>query len=169
MGKEVSGKEGFISNKTQKGKAELEGCSYSLSLLQLFIPSKTKLTMRLTKLLFVLVAILAIIYIFGLTIAPGNCSQIGECKQCWSTEPTNVTSELCPSAAPCIASPAQQQHNAVVDVLLCACGVAKDKEYSDTNLNKEIETVLSTITEDKAITAKQVCDSTGFLTKRQYG
>ena len=128
--------------------------------------------MRYQKIILLSVAVLAIIYVFGLIVPRDNCSTIGECMQCWETEPLTVQSELCPSAAPCVASPAQQQHNAIVDVLLCACDNAKKNNYANQNLNKEIETVLvvSNITGDSIITARQFCDSPGLLlTKRQYG
>lgn len=124
--------------------------------------------MLFKKIILVTAALVVMVYIFGTTIPKGNCSRIGECKQCWETEPVNLTSELCANARVCTATAAQQQHNAVVDVLLCACAKAKEKEYTDAALNKDIESVLSALTDDKTITAKQVCDS-GFLTKRQYG
>lgn len=125
--------------------------------------------MLFKRTILVVAALLAIVYLFGLSIPPGNCSTIGECRQCWSLETTNVTSEFCPNpAVACEAKPAQQQHNAVVDVLLCACAAAQGNEYTDTGLNSQIESVWTTITQDKTITAKQICDS-GFLTKRQYG
>lgn len=126
--------------------------------------------MLMTKVLFVIVALLAIIYMFGLSIPPDNCSSIGTCRQCWSREPVNISSELCPNpAVACIATASQQQHNAVVDVLLCACAAAQGNEYTDAGLNSQIEGVWTTITQDRTITAQQLCGSSGLLTKRQYG
>jgi hypothetical protein len=122
----------------------------------------------LRVLLFVIFALVAL-YAFGLTVVPDNCSQIGQCRQCWSTEQIELKSELCPNPAiECTASPAQQQHNAVVDALLCACENAKENGYADDKLNKEIEDVVAVLT-NTAVAAKQVCDSPGLvLTKRQY-
>lgn len=125
--------------------------------------------MRIPKLFIVPVVLLAIIYVFGLTIAPGNCSQIGTCKQCWNDEAINLTSDLCAQGTNCTASPAQQQHNIVVDVLLCGCALAKEKDYTDTGLNNEIESALAAFTGDTTLTARGVCDSPVILTKRQYG
>jgi len=127
--------------------------------------------MRIGKLILVPLAVVAIIYLFGLTISPGNCSTIGTCRQCWNNEATNLTSDLCPvPGTQCTASPAQQQHNAVVDVLLCGCALAQEKDYTDTGLNNEIESALAAFTGDTTLTARGVCDSPGLLlTKRQYG
>ncbi len=126
--------------------------------------------MRFKKYILAAVALVAAFYIFGLTVPADNCSAIGNCRQCWSRETTEVQSELCPTAAPCNATAAQQQHNAVVDVLLCACSAAQQKQYTDESLNKEIETVAGIITNAQSLSARQLCDSPGLLlTQRMYG
>lgn len=118
-----------------------------------------------------------------------NCSQIGPCRNCWSTSAAEVTSDLCPSKEPCTAQPYLQQRNAVVDTLLCACTNAK----SDSSLNKQIEdayfamlggcpdNVLAVPVEQREsrgifclevepVSAKDLCDSPGqYLSKRPYG
>ncbi len=125
--------------------------------------------MRFKKYIIMAVVLVAAFYIFGLTVPADNCSVIGDCRQCWGRETTEVQSEFCPTAAPCNATAAQQQHNAVVDVLLCACSAAQQKQYADKSLNKEIETVAVLVTNSQ-ISAQQLCDSPGILlTKRQYG
>jgi len=88
-------------------------------------------------------AIIAIIFFASLWVIgffnASNRSQVGPCRNCWSNSAIEVTSELCPTDEPCIAEPFLQQHNAVVDTLLCACTNAGNSGYADASTNKQIE------------------------------
>jgi hypothetical protein len=119
-----------------------------------------------------LVGFIAALYVIGGFMGPASqsCSQISVCKACWSTTSLNVTSDLCPNiTSPCEAAPAQQQHNAVVDVLTCACTQAKAGDYADTKLNGEIESVLAALT-GYDMDTQQFCGNPGLLlSKWRYG
>ena len=116
--------------------------------------------------------ILIAMLIYGLSIS-GQCAEIDGCKACWKMMPVTVTSELCPDPnQPCVAEPYLQQHNALVDMVICACGKAESKEYPgtypNTALNRRIESVLKTMT-NYTITASEVCEQPGLvLTKIRY-
>lgn len=99
-----------------------------------------------------------------------TCAQLGACTGCWKNEPVNVSeSELC-SAPSCVAEPALQRRNAIVDVLVCACENAKKKEYTDTTLNSQIESAVRQATNGTTVTASQLCENPGILlTKVAYG
>ena len=123
-----------------------------------------------------------------------NCSRIDGCNNCWSSSEVQVTSDLCPIAdQPCNTTPFLQQHNAVVDTLVCACASAKSADYSDPGLNKQIEdayfAMLGGCTDDvlavpiqtrerngvfcvdaQPLSVRQLCESPGqYLAKRPYG
>ncbi len=124
--------------------------------------------MMFRYILIVIGVILFAMLIYGLTLGE-TCTEIGSCRACWSTVPVTITSELCPDPAkPCTAEPYLQQHNALVDMILCACEQAVAGDYSDTELNSNIESAVKEMT-GYTVTASQVCDQPGMiLTKRSY-
>ncbi|MBI2076502.1 MAG: hypothetical protein HYT72_04615 [Candidatus Aenigmarchaeota archaeon] len=114
-----------------------------------------------------------LLYAIGSTVnfnVSETCAQVGPCSGCWKDEPVNVSeSELC-FAPPCIAEPALQRRNAIVDILVCACETAKKKEYTDATLNSQIESAVRQATNGTTVTASQLCENPGILlTKVAYG
>ena len=124
-----------------------------------------------------LVAIFAVgfvlLYAIGSTVNfnfSETCAQVGPCTGCWKDGPVNVSeSELC-SAPSCIAEPALQRRNAIVDVLVCACQNAKTKSYTDATLNSQIESAVRQATNGTTVITSQLCENPGILlTKVAYG
>jgi len=117
-----------------------------------------------------LLIIIIFLLLFGLAQFVGSsCSAIGGCKQCWDTVSRDVYSDLCPSSDPCWAEAHEMQHNALVDLLLCACKNAKASDYSDENINKQITDVYKVMS-GYDIQIQELCDSPSlYLTKWSYG
>ncbi|MBI2578942.1 MAG: hypothetical protein HYW26_04490 [Candidatus Aenigmarchaeota archaeon] len=119
-------------------------------------------------------AVMIIILVFGLLYIGGSvlgeqCISIDEFRECWKTVDTTVTSDLCPTPQPCLATAQAQQHNAISNVLVQACEKAKKSSYSDAALNKRIEEVAKAFT-GYDIPAQQLCGNPGsVLTRQQYG
>ncbi len=110
------------------------------------------------------IAIIAFIFLgifagIGLFSAQ-NCSQIGACRNCWSSSAIELTSasELCRNP-PCTAESYLQQHNAIVDTFLCAC------EAKDDALDKQIEEKYFAWREE-LLSAEEICSIS--LSKRSY-
>lgn len=123
--------------------------------------------MRTPYLLAIIFVVLGISFLYGITVAE-QCVSIDEFKGCWSTIDRTVSSELC-AKSPCTAKPADQQHNAVVDVLLGACQKTRSSNYENANLNKRIEEVANTFT-GYSVDARTLCEQPGLvLVKRRYG
>jgi hypothetical protein len=129
--------------------------------------------MRFRYIYLVVIIILIAAFIYGLSISE-RCTEIDGCKACWKMMPVTVTSELCPNPnQSCVAEPYLQQHNALVDMILCACEKAESKEYQgtypNTELNHKIEGVIAVMT-NYIVTANEICSQPGMLlTKRMYG
>ncbi|MBI4018317.1 MAG: hypothetical protein HY368_01800 [Candidatus Aenigmarchaeota archaeon] len=124
--------------------------------------------MEIKFLLILLGMVFAILYIGGAVLGE-QCVEIDEYRGCWKTVDTTVTSDLCPTAQPCLATAQAQQHNAISDVLLKACVKASTNGYKDAALNKRIEEVAKSFT-GYDITAQQLCGNPGsVLTRQQYG
>ena len=118
---------------------------------------------------FIIAAVVIIFLIlFGLGAALSEkCVEISGCRSCWKTTPVVVQSELC-SNKTCLAQPADQQNNAIVDSVLCACGKAKSSSYADESANRKIQDVVSEFSHYN-ITANELCEQPGlFLAKRSY-
>jgi len=119
------------------------------------------------------VLVVSVLYVIGGT-AGDQCSSIGNCKACWKTVVITVNSTYCPTNAPCIAQPYQQQRNALVDMLTCACSTASFAQYQDATINRRIEEVVKEMT-GATIDAQSFCEDQyggtgGFvLTKYSYG
>lgn len=118
-----------------------------------------------------MLAAIAIIFfmLLGLgAVVSERCIDIGGCKACWKTTAVVVKSELCPNSSACLARPADQQNNAIVDAVICGCGKAKASNYGDAELNKKIEDVINQFTRYN-ISASEACEQAGtFLVKRSY-
>ena len=98
-----------------------------------------------------------------------NCVDISGCKKCWKTTQA-VMSEplLCGGNSSCLAQPQDQQNNAIVDAVFCACTGARDGAYGNEQLNRKIESVVSTFA-GYNLTVNQICDQPGtFLSKVSY-
>ena len=119
--------------------------------------------------LMLVVFVIILLFVTGSFLSE-NCSEIGNCKNCWKAVPVAVPagSALCTSNVTCQAKPADQQYNAVVDTLMCACTEAKDSNYADSELNSEISAVLKEIT-GLEMGAEPLCENPGIiLVKRLY-
>ncbi|MFH1420907.1 MAG: hypothetical protein ABIG30_02970 [Candidatus Aenigmatarchaeota archaeon] len=105
--------------------------------------------------LLVIVFILAIVAIGYVTIPP-SCYEISDCKACWASTEQFGTSQYCPTAESCKIEPYIDQHNALVDVLLCACSKASSANYADPQLNRDINSLYQTFVGGQAIT-QEIC------------
>lgn len=117
--------------------------------------------------------LLMAVIVFAIFIYTGNRNveqaiSIDGCSAAFSTEPAFVTSDLCASGKTCVAKPEDRQNNAVVDVLLCACGKAKDAKYADASLNEKIRSLVSSFY-GYPLSAEQLCEQPVLLAKRNYG
>lgn len=90
-------------------------------------------------LLIILFIFVALYYLGG--FLGKQCSSIavdGCPRACWNIVRTSMTSELCPSNEPCMVEPYKMQHNAIVDLLSCACEKARKDDYKNQDLNIKI-------------------------------
>ncbi len=118
--------------------------------------------------------LIIVLYALGSMLSE-QCVSIDGCKGCWYTVKKEITSELCPTAnKKCIAEPYKMQHNALVDVLLCACAKAKKVNYEDEELNRKIIDVYKQMNCPRNVlnceisaSVTDVCEK-GLLTKWKY-
>lgn len=116
----------------------------------------------------IIIAIIAIVFtVYGFTLSE-QTFRIGQCKATFSVfEKTVTDAELCPVSGTCQARPEIQQHNAAVDVLLCACDNARNTGYADSEQNRNIEDLARFIVGD--LTAQVICDNLpSIVTKQAY-
>lgn len=114
----------------------------------------------------VLLVVVIVLYIIGGLVGE-QCVVIGGCKGCWSATDKTITSEMCPTAEPCRAQPYQQQRNAVVDVILCACQEAAASGYADADMNTAIQNLHSLYFTPATIT--EICGGQTVMSKIMYG
>jgi len=101
---------------------------------------------------------LIVMYAIGFFLTPTSCVEIGTCSSCWQPNNVSLTSDYCPNpSVACNAKPIDQQHNAVVDTLFCACNTAKSNNYADKALNDRIEQVFTNFF-NKQVSARELCD-----------
>ena len=117
--------------------------------------------------------LVVLIIIFGIFLYTGNRNaeqtvSIGDCSGKFYKDNVTVTSDLCAKGKTCIAKPEDQQNNAVVDVVLCACAKAKSGNYADASMNGNIENLTKSFF-GYTMAAKDLCDQPVILTKRNYG
>jgi len=94
---------------------------------------------------------------------------IADCHGEWSAISRNIESPLCPEAGkPCASQPFVDQHNAIVDTLLCACGKAKQgNAYPNVAINDQITSSWREHT-GQSVSVNDVCEG-GVLVKWRYG
>ncbi len=116
----------------------------------------------------IVVIVLVVLFVLGSFLGAQRIDIAG-CTAEWKTVDVTVqSSPLCPSAT-CTAHPDAQQHNAIVNAMVCACEKAKAVQYTDTAINSRIQDVTKSFF-GYDITAQQLCDSPGeFLVERSYG
>jgi parvulin-like peptidyl-prolyl isomerase len=117
----------------------------------------------------IVVVIFVILVIAGFFMGDQQIDVAG-CTAKWKTTAITVQkSELC-GQSQCVAQPAEQQHNAIIDALLCACDKAKTANYADENANKRIEEVVSLALNYQA-SAQGICEQSGLplFVKHAYG
>lgn len=117
--------------------------------------------------------LLLAVIVIGIFLYTGNRNaeqviSIGGCSASFSGQPRTVVSELCINGTVCTATPYQQQNNAVVDAVLCACGEAKASEYADAQLNSRIQEVVSSFY-GYSLAAREICEQQAVLVRRNYG
>ncbi len=112
--------------------------------------------------------IFVVLFVIGMFFTEQQIDIAG-CTAKWSLASVVVPqSDLCP-AETCTASPDAQQHNAIVDGLLCACEKARAQGYSDPAVNSRIKEVINAFF-DYNVEANEICDQPGIImTKRSYG
>lgn len=119
--------------------------------------------------LLLIVIILAIFLYTGNRFAEQKI-EIADCSATFNTDAVTVSSSLCPAGnTTCVAQPGDQQNNAVVDVVTCACQKAKEEDYSNAELNSRIGEVVQNFF-GYSVSAQQLCEQPGLiLVKRSYG
>ncbi len=120
---------------------------------------------------FILAALVILFFILlGIgSVVSERCVDVGGCRECWKTTSVVVQSDLCIENSTSLASPQDQQNNAIVDAILCGCGKAKSANYEDTNVNAKIEDVIKEFA-GYGISVNEICEQPGlFLAKRNYG
>lgn len=115
--------------------------------------------------IFILIVAFAAMYIYGSSVAD-NCVTIGGQKTCWKNYDATIDSPLC-IKSPCSASSELQRHNAVVDAISAGCDTAKDGDFSDEALNKEIEGALKLIT-SYSVNARTLCSDPGIILSKKF-
>ena len=100
--------------------------------------------MKWTRIIILIAFVVIAFFIFmGGLLAPPNCYSINDCERCWSNTETFKTSEYCPDGGSCKVVPYIDQHNALIDVLNCACDKASANQYADATLNSKINSLYS--------------------------
>lgn len=79
-----------------------------------------------------LLVIVLVLFIVGY-FTSRQTIEIDGCTASWTTFSRNVSSPDCPTNGTCMTVPYVEQHNAFVDVILCACGKTRNDA-----LNKKI-------------------------------
>ncbi len=123
--------------------------------------------MRMKSVRYVVVALIIaiVLYVVGGFLGT-TCVHIGDCKGCWKTVNTRVNSSLCPTNEPCVAEPYQQQRNAVVDVILCACAEAAGEAYANAELNEAIENLHNLYFPHASVS--EICSGQTGMSKLKY-
>ena len=119
---------------------------------------------------FIVIIIVIFVILFASGFFLGNEKiDVAGCAATWRSTPQTVQkSELC-NQAQCTAQPQDQQHNAIIDAVLCACEKAKAGSYADADTNKKIEETVN-LAFSYQTTAKEICDQPGLiLVKHAYG
>lgn len=115
----------------------------------------------------VLVMAFVILYVAG-GMLQESCAEIGTCKTCWQNKETKMQSELCSNPGNCTASPEKQEHNARIDVIICACTNAGSASYSDKELNAKIEKEAQSVL-GYLVRANELCGQPGnYMVKKKY-
>lgn len=122
--------------------------------------------MKMLHVMIFAAAAVLLLYLLGGALNE-QCVSLGSCRACWKTMPVTVNSTLC-SKSPCIAQPAEQQNNALVDMYLCACEKAKQGNYNEPAFNAQIQESLFAFA-GYNISTDTFCDQPGaVLAKRRY-
>jgi hypothetical protein len=111
--------------------------------------------------IFVIAAVI-ILFIIGAFVSMQTV-EIGDCKASWYLYTKKVHSDLCPNpAVECDAEPYKQQHNALADMLVCAC------QKTDAVTKARINDVYYQMS-GMNLTTEQVCGSqSSMLMKWNY-
>lgn len=132
---------------------------------KLFIQGKQFIIMNNKQIAIIIIVVVAALYFIG-GATNQNCFSINNCNKCWKTTSVivqNSSDGLC-SKQSCLASSDAQKNNAIVDVLLCACGSTRDAD-----LNQKIESAVKDAT-GYQIDANTFCSQPGLIiSKRIYG
>lgn len=112
------------------------------------------------------IIMIAVLVVLGQMLSPPNCYTIGNCKSCWSNIETFGHSDYCPNASACQTVPYIDQHNALVDAITCACTDAEASQYSDPELNNNINSLYRTLT-GMAASTQDICGGDNSLASTQ--
>ena len=95
-------------------------------------------------------AIVIALFVIGFFISK-QCMSIGKCEACWYAYPRSVNSQDCPDPTKaCNTEPYVEQHNAIADMLVCAC------KSRSTDIDKQIEDSFKSAMGTTA-TADEIC------------
>ena len=124
------------------------------------------------KRIFIIIAVLFVLLLVAVILMNPvrGCYKITDCEECWSWIPQTRACGV-NSTEICETDPALEQHNALVDILLCACVRAEQKGFSDTSLNAKIENLYPDIMHNYTGTAFDICNqpsSTAPISKWSY-
>ena len=122
--------------------------------------------MNLRNVIIIVIVLFAALFLASWAIAPSSgCYSIGSCKECWRWY---SVPRACEGNESCYTDPSIEQHNALVDVISCACGEAKSKNYADAVLNSEIEKLYSSVMSGYSGTVNEICEGRVPLSKWKY-
>lgn len=94
----------------------------------------------------IIIAIIFVaLFIIGLFIGE-RCYKIGGCEECW------------------IVDDPKDRYNSLIDLIICACKEAKEKDFQDSDINYKIEMIYESITHNR-VSASKICDGEVPLVK----
>ncbi len=110
-----------------------------------------------------LVIAVVVLFVVGAFMSQQS-AEIEGCRASWYVYLKNVKSDLCPDPnVECAAEPYKQQHNALVDMLLCACEKAgAGGEYKNGALNQKIVDSYYQMTGAK-LSVEEICGGSALM------
>jgi len=114
-----------------------------------------KMKVKWRNIILLAVGLFVLLMLITIVMTPmTGCKQIDDCKACWSWVPVprECGNETCET------DPAIEQHNALVDVIICACEKARANNYGNKEMNKEIEMLFKEVTASYTGSAREICE-----------
>ncbi|MBI5061502.1 MAG: hypothetical protein HZB67_04275 [Candidatus Aenigmarchaeota archaeon] len=119
--------------------------------------------------IFVIIAVV-VLFIIGMFTSQQSV-EIAGCKASWYTYTKQVKSDLCPNpGVECNAEPYKQQHNALIDMFVCACDKYNTYLVSSDPNTQQLATQVATEIADsyqemtkKKSTAEDICSGSSLV------